>query len=113
MAFPTTSNPNFLWNGESFNFANLKMLRDPSAFGPAVSIAAITADATGLIPLNNPLSNSPSPTRGLFVDQAGTVTGHDAFGNIVTALPLVAGLNWISLAGVTSIATITKIWGVW
>lgn len=113
MPFPINSNPQFTWNGENFSFQNLRMLKDPSAFGPAVSIAAITPDGTGSIPLNNPLTNSPSPTRGLFVDQAGTVTGHDAFGNVVTNLPLVAGLNWISLAGVTSITTITKIWGCW
>ena len=113
MAFPTTENPTFNWGSESFNFQNLLNVKTSTIDAPATVIAAITPDATGSVPLKNPFTGVTSPTRGLFVDVAGTVTGHDAFGNVVTTLPLVAGLNWISLAGVTSIVTISKIWGVW
>ena len=113
MAFPTSSDPTFNWGSERFSFQNLLTVKVSTMDAPAVVIAAITPDATALIPLTNPFTGVVSPTRGLFVDVAGTVTGHDAFGNVVTTLPLVAGLNWISLAGVTSIVTISKIWGVW
>lgn len=107
MAFPTAVNPLFLWNAENFSFQNLKMLRDASAFGPAVVYAKLIPDATGLVPLAN------GPTRGLIADVAGTFTGHDAFGNLVTTMPLVAGYNPICVFGVTSITTTTQVWGVW
>ena len=113
MVFPVSNNPTFNWGSESFDFQNLLTVKVSTMDAPATVIAAITPDATALIPLKNPFTGVASPTRGLFVDVAGTVTGHDAFGNVVTTLPLVAGLNWISLAGVTSIVTISKIWGVW
>jgi hypothetical protein len=107
MAFPANINPQFLWNAENFSFQNLKMLRDASAFGPAVVYAKITPDATGL----NALANGP--TRGLIADVAGTFTGHDAFGNLVTTMPLQPGYNPISVLGITSLATTTQVWGVW
>jgi hypothetical protein len=107
MAFPTTLNPSFLWNAEGFSFQNLKMLRDASAFGPAVVYAKIAPDASG----NNPFAQGP--TRGIIADVAGTMTGHDAFGNLVTGMPLQPGYNPISMGGITSIATTTQVWGVW
>jgi hypothetical protein len=107
MAFPTNENPSFDWNCRVFTMETLPALQDPLFDSPAIVFAAITPDATGLVPLPK------GPTRAIWSQAAGTLTGHDAFGNAITAIPLQAGWNKISVAGVTSIATTTSVWGVW
>jgi hypothetical protein len=113
MAFPTALDPVFSWGSAEVAFKDLVVEQPEIWAGPAIVMAAITPDATGLVPLVNPKTGITSPTRWLIANAVGTVTGHDAFGNVVTALPLQAGINKISLAGVTSIATTTSLWGVW
>lgn len=113
MAFPTNTDPTFEWGSIVIAFKDLLASPHEAWAGPAVVIAAITPDATGLVPLVNPRSGVASPTRGLLANAVGTVTGHDAFGNAVSAVPLQAGYNSISLAGVTSLGTTSSLWGVW
>jgi hypothetical protein len=113
MVFPTSSDPTFNWGSESFSFQDLLTVKVSTMDSSAVVIATITPDATGSIPLKNPFTGNASPTRGVVVDVAGLVTGHDAFGNPITNFPLAAGVNWVSLAGVTSVTTIAHIAGVW
>ena len=112
MAFPVTNNPGFCWGSEFASFQSIRSMLDPTVFGPAVVMAAITPDATGLVPLKNPLNLTTSPTRGLICDAAGTVVGHDAFGNAQTWY-VIAGINWISVAGVTSLGTTAHVMGIW
>ena len=113
MAFPVSNNPTFNWGSESFDFQNLLTVKVSTMDSPGVVIATITPDATGLVPLKNPLTGNVSPTRGVSVDVAGLVTGHDAFGNPITNFPLAAGVNWISFAGITSVSSIGYIRGIW
>lgn len=106
MSYPKNANPNFKWGYDG------KVLSDPSLFGPFASMVNY-ADIDSQIDSGGNTPLTQGPTRGIFVDQAGTVTGHDAYGNVVTAIPVQAGYNPICLGGITSIATVTKIWGVW
>ena len=107
MTFPTTPNPSFNWNRRVFTMETLPAAQDPLYDSPAIIFAAIAPDGTGLVPLTQ------GPTRAIWANATGTITGHDAFGNAVAAMPIQAGYNKISLWGVTSIATTTSVWGVW
>lgn len=106
-SFPTVANPTFKWSLESGPLSGVMQFHEATLFGPAINYSQITPDATGLIPLPQ------GPTRGIIADIAGTLTGHDAYGNLVNTIPIQPGYNPICLAGVTSIATTTEIWGVW
>ena len=105
--FPLTPSPQFNWGTDSGNLAGARQFQRLIVSGPAINFSKIVPDATGLIPLKQ------GPTRAIWADVAGTITGHDAYGNVVTTFPLVAGWNSISLAGVTSIATTAQVWGIW
>lgn len=108
MAFPTKQSPTFNWDYDGAgDIPTTRNLPVGVIQGPAIVFSKITPDATGVVPLPQ------GPTRAIIADVAGTVTGHDAFGNAVATFPLQAGWNSISLAGVTSIATTTQVWGVW
>lgn len=107
--YPTNSSPSFIWGGERADFKSLRLMHNESWLGPMVIYVDITTqiDATGLIPITQ------GPTRGLFVDQKGTLTGHDAFGNAFSGIILQAGYNPICVGGITSVTSITQIVGVW
>jgi hypothetical protein len=107
MPFPTTTDPFFTWGEEEGQFKDIRNFKAATLFGPAVKFSKITVDATGLVPL------SGGPTRAIWADTAGTLTGHDAFGNAVSGIPLVTGWNSLCLAGVTSITTTTQVWAVY
>lgn len=40
--------------------------------------------------------------RGVVATVAGTITGTDAKGNVVTALPVVVGTNWYQMTSITA-----------
>jgi hypothetical protein len=105
-SYPLTPNPNFMWGGSN---GGIRDLPREAILGPMVNYADVTSqiDATGETPLTQ------GPTRGLFVDQAGTLTGHDAYGNVITTIHLQAGYNPICVGGITSVVTITQIIGCW
>jgi hypothetical protein len=107
MAFPTTDDPFFEWGRETGRYQDIRYFSAVTVFGPAVTFVKITLDATGLVPLTG------GPTRAIWANVAGTLTGHDAFGNVVSAIPLVAGWNNLCLAGVTSLSTTTQCWAVY
>jgi hypothetical protein len=109
MAFPKLAVPVFKWGLEAKSYTDVSDYDMPTLLGPAIVYADITAqiDSGG----NTPLTQGP--TRGLICDKAGTLTGHDAFGNVVTTMTLQAGYNAVCIAGITSIATITQVIGVW
>lgn len=108
MVFPLVKSPTFQWDYDGVgDLPTTRGLPVGVISGPAIVFAKITPDATGLLPLTQ------GPTRAIIADVAGTITGHDAFGNAVATFPLIPGWNSISLAGVTSIATTTQVWGVW
>ena len=108
-SYPITSQPSFTWGAELSDFKSLRMMHTESWLGPMVVYADSTTqiDATGLTPITQ------GPTRGLFVDQKGTLTGHDAFGNAISGIILQAGYNPICIGGITSVTSITQIVGVW
>lgn len=105
MTFPVTDNPVFKWADQEFTFSNMRTVDNATLFGPAVRLSAITPATATPLP--------GGPTRAIISQAAGTITGYDAFGNAVTALPLQEGWNNISLAGVDSIATTTAVWAVY
>lgn len=108
MAFPLNTVPEFNWNvGGGDTIQAIRQRGSGDVDGPAIIFSKIVPDATGLVPLTQ------GPTRAIIADVAGTITGHDAFGNAVATFPLQPGWNKVSLAGVTSIATTTQVWGVW
>ena len=103
-----TTEPSFTWNLEQATWANLKKMNLPPVVGPAIKFSLIT-------PTNNTaFVNGNGPTRGIFVGQAGVIYGQDAFGNQVNGIPVIAGYNPISMAGIDATSTTaTNIWGVW
>ena len=106
-AFPVTLQPNFVWGNETGPWRGMESFKEATILGTAVNFSRIALDPTGSQPLPG------GPTRAIWADVAGTITGHDAYGNPVTAFPLIAGWNAISLAGVTSLATTTQVWAIY
>ena len=105
-AVAASTDPTFQWNGEFFAFRELRLAKDPTILGPAVVYALISPA--------NTTAFAKGPTRGLFVGAAGIIYGQDAFGNQVNGLPVIAGWNPVSFAGIDSTSTTaTNIWGVW
>ena len=107
MPFPVVAEPNFVWGGEDGNYRAMESFKEATLLGPAVNFSKIVPDATGSVPFPQ------GPTRAIWADVVGTLTGHDAYGNPVVGFPLIGGWNSVSLAGVTSITTTTQVWGVW
>jgi hypothetical protein len=105
-AVAKTVNPAVLWNREASSVNNLRQMHDISVFGPAVLFSSIT-------PANNAAFAS-GPTRGIFAGSSGVLYGQDAFGNQVNGIPVVAGFNPITMAGIDATnTTATNLWGVW
>jgi hypothetical protein len=107
--YPKTPVPVFKWGLASKAYDSIGDFDIADVLGPAIVMADITAqiDAYGVTPITQ------GPTRGIVVDQKGTLTGHDAFGNVITTYALQAGYNPISIGGITSVVSITQIIGVW
>lgn len=106
MTYPVTPSPTFSWGG---THGGLRDLPAAVVAGPMVHFADVTSqiDSGGVTPLTG------GPTRGIWVDAAGTITGHDAYGNAFSAIPVQAGYNPICIGGITSVATLTKVWAVY
>jgi hypothetical protein len=105
-AVAKTGNPSFVWNLATSSWTNLREMKNPSIFGPAINFALIT-------PANN-TALAEGPTRGIFAGTAGVLYGQDAFGNQVNGIPVVAGFNPITMAGIDATnTTATNLWGVW
>lgn len=111
MAFPLTPDPSVVWNGESLSYRDIKAGRF-SMNAPAFNMKAIVADATGLVPLVEPTTGLNSATRALICDAAGSIAGHDVYGNAITVY-VQAGWNAYVLAGITSLTTTAHVIGVW
>ena len=105
-AVTVVKNPSFTWQAEPMTFVAMKMARDPTLLAPAIMYSKITpTDTTAL---------ANGPTRGIVCGAAGVLYGQDAFGTQVNGIPVVAGWNPFSMAGIDSTSTTaTNIWGIW
>jgi hypothetical protein len=55
----------------------------------------------------------PGIPKALWVGTGGTMTGIDAYGNVITAFPLFQGLNPIMVSEITSLTTAASVWGLY
>lgn len=96
----------FKWGLEGKAFHDLGDFDGATVMGPAIRYAKITpTNATAL---------TQGPTRQIIVGAAGVLYGQDAFGNQVNGVPVVAGVNLISMSGIDNTGTTaTNLWGVW
>ncbi len=66
------------------------------------------AGAGGLI-----APGAPGMAKALWVGTAGAITAKDAYGNVLTAFPLLAGLNLFMLSELTTLTSASNIWGMY
>jgi len=58
-------------------------------------------------------AGGPGIPKSLWVKTAGTMTGIDAYGNVITAFPLYQGMNPVMVSEITSLSTAAGIFGLY
>ena len=110
-----TADPYVEWGMEAGQIKDTRNFKPATVLGPAINYASLgptgTTGATGGIPFTQ------GPTRALLADGTGTFIGRDAYGNVVSGVPVGPGWNSISISELISVTGptggLTKLFGVW
>jgi len=109
------ADPFISWGLENGQIKDILHFKPATVMGPAITYSKLAP--TGSTGATGGVAFANGPTRWLIADAAGNFTGFDAFNNLVTGMPVVAGKNEISISALVSLTGptggLSQLWGVW